>query len=809
MNKIFKYLQSSKLTVILLVIYGVVMGVATFYEKNTSTAEVFQYVYHSGWFFIIQFLMAVNFIAVSIKRKLFSQRKWGVLLLHYSFVTILCGAMYTHLFSYEGMMHIREGESSSILYIGDGNHAIEQELPFSVELEDFILKRYPGSSSPSSYESDVVIRYKGEVWRQKIYMNNIAYVGPFRIYQTSYDRDELGTILTVNRDLIGMIMSYLGYFMMTIGFIFTLLDKKSRYRTLIRRLKELSAQSNGVKIVVIAALFSLMSSTVIAQPRYVPLETIERELISNEVADSIASLLVQNPNGRTEPFNSYASKMLRKIYRSDSYNGISAEKVLVGFFSNPYLWASTPIIYIGKDHELQKILGVTDRYVSYNDLFNVDNGSYKISSHLQKIYSKEVKSQNKFEKDILKVDEKINIMNALFSMQLLNIYPLEGSEGDKWFSAGDDTSLFSGMDSMMVTKSLPLFIQSNEEALQNGDWSSSLELISHLKTYQRVKASEEHLISHKRVEAEIFYNKVNIFKVSGLSYLILGAVLLFVMLLATLRGSLKYGDKIFYALFALICSVFIYHSFGIGLRWYISGRAPWTNSYETMVYVGWSAVLAGVIFARRSRIAFGVSTLMGGIILMISMLSFLDPEITPLVPVLKSYWLMFHVAIITASYGFFFISALLALFVLVTMIVSKRDQSRQIEELNIINELSITIGLALLSIGVFLGAVWANESWGRYWGWDPKETWALISMIVYAFVLHARAFKPLRSRYAFAVMSLVSIYAILMTFFGVNYYLSGMHSYGSSEGFNSAALIGATFGVLVICVLAYLKEKRR
>lgn len=802
MNKIVSALFSYRFTLILLAIYAIVMGCATFYEKNTSTPEVFNAFYHSWWFFGIQFLMCVNFIGLTIKTKLFKQRKWGVLLSHYGFVFILIGAMYTHLFSYEGIMHIREGESSSTIYVGEYMNGTTQEVPFSVELKDFTMERYPGSSSASSYESDVKITYEDEIIEQKIYMNNIAYVGPFRIYQTSYDKDEKGTFLTVNKDLEGTIISYLGYILMTLGFVLILFHKNSRFRTLASRLNQLSS----LKVLAIALALASTPFCSFSQQR-ITNSNIEKSLISEELADSLNSLLVQNPNGRVEPFNSYAQKMLRKIHRASDYNGIRAEQVVLGMLANPYMWAEVPLVYVGSNAEVQKIFGIDGKYTSFNSVFNTETGEYKLAKYLDEIYPKQANEQNKFDKDIIKIDERVNIMNAMIRMQLLNLFPLEGSPNDVWYSAGDDLSEFNGMDSIMASKAMPILLESYAEALSTKDWSDALQMVSNIKIFQRAKASEEHLISHKKIEAEITYNKVNIFKVSGLCYLILGALLLFIVLSQILAGASRFKSAAFKVLTVATSLVFLYQTWGIGLRWYISGRAPWTSSYETMVYVGWCILVAGFIFMRRSKITFAISSMLGGIILMISLLNFLDPEITPLVPVLKSYWLMFHVAIITASYGFFFMSAILGIVSLKIMVFdTKKKYTNRIEELNIINEMSIIIGLLFLSVGVFIGAVWANESWGRYWGWDPKETWALISMIVYAFVIHARFIKLFRTPYAYAVMSVLSIYVILMTFFGVNYYLSGMHSYGSSEGVNVVLLGSITAAILLLCVVAYFKQ---
>ena len=280
----------------------------------------------------------------------------------------------------------------------------------------------------------------------------------------------------------------------------------------------------------------------------------------------------------------------------------------------------------------------------------------------------------------------------------------------------------------------------------------------------------------------------------GISFLILSVLAYFRRTKAIRRLST--------ACLGLIILSFVFHTFGIGMRWYISGQAPWSNAYESMVYVGWAAALAGLLFMRRSHIAVALATFLAGLILFVANLNWMDPEITPLVPVLKSYWLMLHVAVITASYGFFGMSFLLGLTAMVMMNVRNRENlsvwNLRIEELRIINELSLTIGLCLLTAGTFLGAIWANESWGRYWGWDPKETWALITMIVYALVLHARFIPKLRGDFAFSVISVFALTSVLMTYFGVNYYLAGLHSYGKGDTPPALDIIYLVYGLIIL-----------
>jgi len=331
-------------------------------------------------------------------------------------------------------------------------------------------------------------------------------------------------------------------------------------------------------------------------------------------------------------------------------------------------------------------------------------------------------------------------------------------------------------------------------------------LLHTLEQYQQSHAAGT-LPSLAQINAEIFYNHADIFRTAFRGYLILGFLLLVAIFC---RPQLQRNKLLFVhlprLLIALILLLFLWQSVGLGLRWYISGRAPWTNAYESMVYVGWITVLAGLLFARRSTLTLALATLMGGVVLFVSNLNWLDPQITPLVPVLKSYWLMIHVSVITASYGFFGIGAITGLAALIAIILGRPQR-----ELRIIGELTLLIGLVLLAAGIFLGAIWANESWGRYWGWDPKETWALITLLVYAFITHSHHIPRLNNDYAFAAMSLTAIASVLMTFFGINYYLSGLHAYGGSGEISLApVIIGIVLigGIILWAGIRYRKERK-
>ncbi|MDP3445557.1 MAG: cytochrome c biogenesis protein CcsA, partial [Ignavibacteria bacterium] len=272
-------------------------------------------------------------------------------------------------------------------------------------------------------------------------------------------------------------------------------------------------------------------------------------------------------------------------------------------------------------------------------------------------------------------------------------------------------------------------------------------------------------------------------------------------------------NKVLKYFFALIVLFFVFQTLGLGLRWYIAGRAPWSNGYESMIYIGWVTVLAGLIFSRKSQMTIAATSILASIILMVAHLTWMDPEITNLVPVLKSYWLTIHVSVITASYGFLALGALLGFINLILMILkSKSNFSKlqmRIKELNLINERTVIIGLYLLTIGTFLGGVWANESWGRYWGWDPKETWALVTVLVYTFIAHMGYTPGLKSDYSFSLATLVAYSSVIMTYFGVNYYLSGMHSYAAGDPVPVPSFVYYTVGVVfVVAVVAYINERK-
>ncbi len=799
-----RFFSSFVTTIVLLLIYAFGLAVATFIEKYHGTAAAKAMVYYSPLFFLLQFLLVVNFLAAVVKHQYLKRGKWGLILTHFAFIIILLGALTSFLFGEEGILHLREGETSNRIAVRTSDNTTYHTLPFSVELKKFTLTRYPGSASPSSYESEVIVHVDGQDREERIYMNNILDVKGYRFFQASYDQDEHGTILSVNRDVAGRNITYTGYLILLVGLILSLVGKDSRFMRQSRRLKELRRATDVVVVALALLAFSMQAEAKgDASPM---LDAVQKYQVSPAHAELFGALPIQSANGRMMPVNTFSSEVLRKLHKSDKIGKLNSDQFLLSLLAMPDMWMRVPFIALSNP-ELANYYDLTDGECAYIQVFD-SNGNYKLQDKLEEAYNKMPAQRTRFDKDLMKLDEQMNIIHQLMNHQMLNLFPKENDPNHKWYAPGDDLSVFAGKDSMFVSRILEWYLGEVQEALKSGDWAKADEVVGMISTYQQAK-NKTLDISPKRMEAELKYNKMDVFRYCKIGYLILGGLLLVLSFGMLFRQS-RWMKMTAWLLGIGVLVVFHYHMFGMGMRWYIGGYAPWSNSYETMVYVGWATVLAGLLFVRRSTITFALATLFGGIILFVSSLNWMDPEINPLVPVLKSPWLMFHVAVIVAAYGFFGISCLIGLTNMVMMSIMGKKNAEMLKvrimELSIVNEMALWVGLALMTVGTFLGAVWANESWGRYWGWDPKETWALITMVVYAVVAHLHLVKRWNNPWLFNLTSVVAFASVLMTFFGVNYFLSGMHSYGQNDNVNGIfTYLYMALGVVV--VLAFLSHR--
>lgn len=798
--KLIRLIASPVLMYVLAGLYALILAAATFVENSYGPAVAREHFYYAPWFILLQLLQAVNLLAMFLQGSYFKRISKGSLIFHGAFVFIWLGAAVTHYVGVTGIMHIREGETVSSMMRDEGAGMGNASLPFSVTLDDFRLQRYPGSHSPMSYESDLVIKKGDETPVQAtVRMNKVIDIDGYRLFQSSFDPDEQGTILSVSYDRPGMQLTYIGYFLLFAGFVLTLFSKKSRFGRLRRELGEMKKNMPYCVLFLLALSGVAGGQTVHAQ----------QPCVSSQHAGKFGSLVVLNPNGRLEPVNSYTSAILRKLYGADKLNGINSDQFFLNLLSFPDEWGAYPFIKVDNKELLQRF-GRSGKYIAWEDVFDSE-GNYILTDEVNDIYAKPASERKRMDSDLLKLDESVNIVYRIMQHQLLPLFPDENDAQGKWYSAGDELNVFQGKDSLFVSKIMDWYIYELGNGVRSGNWEEADKIVGMMNIFQQAK-SKTPAIDNQRVKAELLYNQLNLFFWCRLAYLILGGILLFIAC-GEIIADFKWGKKVCGILIALLVIAFLAHTSGVLLRWYISGRAPWANAYESMICTSWMLVGGGLLFARRFRILPALAGLLGGIMLFVAGLNHLNPEITPLVPVLQSYWLMSHVAIIMIGYVFFALCALTGLFNLILMsLLSATNRVKlqfRIREFTLLNEMAMILGLFFMTAGTFLGAIRANVSWGRYWGWDPKETWALISIVVYALVLHIR-FIPLlkgKTTWCFNLLSVVAILSVIMTWFGVNYYLSGLHSYGKTEGGDLLLWIWGA-GLCVVLALGLFARRR-
>ncbi|UCS94625.1 cytochrome c biogenesis protein CcsA [Echinicola marina] len=652
-------------------------------------------------------------------------------------------------------------------------------LPFFVYLKDFQMERYPGSQSPSSYASEVVVEDGEKAFDHRIFMNNVLDYKGYRFYQASYDMDEKGTVLSINQDRLGSTLTYIGYFLLGLGMFFTLFTLNSRFQYLNIRLREVKK----------AALFLpllLGLKTSFAQEA-----SKETWIIPQERAAKYGQLVVQDLDGRMKPLNTLAHEIVRKltgrseVLLEEQGMVLSPEQFLLAVQMYPEMVSRLPIIKVDADKGRQvfEVLEVSDtKKVSFMDFVDKD-GQYKLQRRVEHSNMLKPSERNEADKELLKVDERFNIFYGLLTGDFLKLFPNRMDENNTWFTRESNTNSFPEEDALFVKNITNIYLQGLQNGLNTGDWARAEESLGYMDLFQQ-KAGAAVYPDDKRLDAELFYTKLNLGSWLFGIFWLLGIIMLVLAIWQMFR--INRTNEVLWKIGLVLSGLgFLAFSFHLGLRWYIAQHPPWSDGFEMLVFVGWGVLLFGLVFSGKSRFTVPLGLLFSGTLLFVAFLEWLNPEITNLMPVLHSYWLKIHVAIIVSSYAPLALAAIMALFSLLLIIFRPKQLdgawSKSILELAIVNELAITIGLFLLTIGTFLGGVWANESWGRYWAWDPKETWALISILIYASVLHLRLVPGLKNFMVYQLASLWAFSSIIMTSFGVNYYLSGLHSYAKGD----------------------------
>ena len=844
-------------------------------------------------------LFVVNFIGNISRYRLLKKENWAVLVLHLSWVFIIVGAGVTRYFGDEGMISLREGETTNtylsdrtyitamvdgtyqgaplrkkkqkevlfspytsnhykwlsdfkgkpfsityksfkrigkdmnalVLEVVSGNEhkevtvmgkrgvqhppatitlnglqfhlsygAREEKLPFSLTLNDFIAEKYPGTeNSYASFKSKVTVSEGGKTFPYDIEMNHILNYQGYRLFQSSFHPDEQGTILSVNYDFWGTLITYIGYILLFGSMLAFMFVGKSRFRKLNQQLKDLQAKRVAI---VLALCFGSLATA--QTPMVVP---------NKAHAEKFGAMLIQD-DGRFKPVNTFSSELLRKLSKHDTYKGLTSDQVLLSMLLSPQAWYESDIIYLKKANDsLHRFLGVPKgtKWVKPKVFFDA-KGQYKLAPLLKDIYN--TNTPNQFQKDFKEVDQRIGLLNRALQGDIFKVFPVPNDPNYKWISHLDyvkDTLQITDLQyKQFIKNALPAYLILLQQATETGDYSKADKVLDNIKLQQEFYSAEV-LPSPAKVQTELWYNRINIFEQLFQAYLYLGTVL-FIVLLWHIFMPKRIFRRLTQIGIALLWLCFILHTVGLAVRWYLSGHAPFSDAYESMIYVGWSAIGVGLFFSRRSPLTVAATAFVTAMILMIAHWNWMDPAIGTLQPVLNSYWLMLHVAVIVGSYGPFALGMLLGVINLLLMIVTTRKNAYKInliqQELTIVNELALTVGLVMLTIGNFLGGMWANESWGRYWGWDPKETWALISIMVYALVIHLRLIPHWRGRWAFNFMSIVAFGSILMTYFGVNFYLTGMHSYATGDKIITPAFVYYAVGiVLLLGLVSYLRVR--
>ena len=684
-------------------------------------------------------------------------------------------------------------------------------LPFALKLVDFELERYPGSMSPASYASEVILIDQEENLNMpyRIYMNHILDHRNFRFFQSSYDQDEQGTVLSVANDP-GTLPTYLGYLMLAIGMFSGLFTSNGRFRKLMKKGREYAKKREGLASVILAFLLLFSADYAKAASDVNPLVAVITSF-DKAHATHFGELVTQDSSGRMKPLNTLNTEIVNKVH-GGIIKGMTADQMVLGMMVRPEAWREINLIKT-KNDEINTILGVDpkSKYVAFSQFLEAPETlqGYKLQEYIEEAIQKAPKDRNKFDKELLKVDERFNIVYMVFTGSIFKLFAKPNDANNKWFATIEALQTFDAEEGNNVREAAVSYFLGVEESLKSGDWTKADEGIQKIAEYQK-KYGAEVYPSESKVKVEIFYNQYNVFEKLMPYYLLMGFILLVLSFTKIIQPKFKlqWFSK---SAMVLLILFFALHTAGLVMRWYISGHAPWSNGYESMIYIAWATVLAGFIFSKNSPITLAATGILAGLILFVAHLNWLDPQVTNLVPVLKSYWLSIHVSMITASYGFLALGALLGFIVLVLFALRNKSNEARINlsvlELNTINEMSLIVGLVLLTVGNFLGGVWANESWGRYWGWDPKETWALVSILLYAVVIHLRFIKAIYTPFIFACVSLLAFSSIVMTYFGVNYYLAGLHSYAKGDPVPVPDFVPWTYAIIILLILVASRNR--
>ena len=750
-----------KIIFILYILVLVCMAAATIVEKSQGTDYAHAHYYGAWWFILLWAVLAALGAFYIIKRKV---KCASTLALHLSFIIILMGALLTHVSAKRGMIHLRIGQPTDTYMAQDKEQGMKEEkLPFSLCLQKFEAKMHDGTNAVADYSSKFTVIDGDDKSEGEVSMNNIYSHRSYRLYQSSYDEDGKGSVLAINADPYGIPVTYTGYALLFISLVWMLFDPKGGYRKLLKSplLK---------KGALITALILSMSNI---QTLHAESATgnLQNAVLPKETAEKFGELHILY-NDRICPVQTFALDFCKKIYGARSYQGLTAEQVLSGWVFYGNTWANEPFIKI-KSGEMKTAMNLPD-YASLNTFFNREMGGYTIGQYVQEYYNGQ---QDKFHQQAADIDGKIQIIMELREGISLKVLPYTFTKNvkatkDHSFIKAGTTTWFSPVDKLpqAVEHQHALYIR-NVFSLLNGDvkagnTSRVNEFFVKMKKYQEVSSGNS-LPTATQYKAERINNAFPFATILFMANLTLGFIALFY---AIYRMTKKKEIKVLNIALPILLGVFFLAlTFGLALRWIISGNVPMSNGYESMLTVAWFVMLISILMQLRIRIVMVFGFLISGFFLLVSHINQMDPAIGQMMPVLNSPLLSIHVSIIMMSY------ALLSLtFICGIMGICLRSHG---EELQALSRIFLYPALTTMGFGIFIGAIWANVSWGNYWSWDSKETWALITFMIYAVVVHTQSLPVFRKPLVYHIYITLAFLSIAMTYFGVNYFLTGMHSY--------------------------------
>lgn len=736
------------------------MAAATFVEKFRGTEFVHASVYGSWWFVGLWAVLALLAVAYFVGRRV---RRASVVLLHLSFAVILAGALLTHVTSWQGAVRLRVGETVSTYYENvPGGDVVERKLPFELRLESFDVKYHDGTRAEADYVSRFTITDGGATQRAEVSMNNVWKYRSVRFYQSSYDPDMRGSILALNSDPWGIPVTYAGYALLFLSLVWLLVDPKGAFR----RLFKSDMMRRGVLSVMAVCAMSQAAGAANTMPR--------------ETADRLGRLNILY-NDRVCPLQTFAVDFTKKLCGSARYGDYTPEQVLAGFIFYGDEWSAEPIIRV-KNGPLRDALQLPGR-CSVNTFFNQVMGGYILGPYLNEYYHGH---NGKFHKQVADIDDRLMMVMELRRGTLLRVFP---------FTSGGKTTWYSPTENITDT----LVDEAHRKYMQNvfsliygevlaGSYGNVDKILDKMLKYQQLNGGSS-LPSAAQVKAERIYNAIPFATILFMVNLTLGVVLLIIGLIRLIRPvKTDKPDRPDKALLravpvvggALLGLSLLALTACIALRWIVGGRVPMANGYETMLLMAWFVMVLALVAARRFRIALPFGFLMSGFFLLVSHINQMDPQITHIMPVLSSPLLSVHVSVIMMSFALLSLTFICGLTAIILRLVRGRNAVEldgQLDSLALLSRLLLYPALTLLGVGIFVGAIWANVSWGAYWSWDAKEVWGLITLMVYAVAAHAASVPFLRRSMGYHIFMTLAFLTLVMTYFGVNYFLGGMHSY--------------------------------